>query len=317
MATESRHSVPRRHHGRRRAAWRGIASIALLIGGCTTTATQTPATPTVGPSPTPTYAPTPSPSPLSTPEPSPAAIQDVRVDVHGDVRTVELLVPSAADTGDPLPLLVLLHGNGESPTRWVTRGSPARADLLAEREGILIALPPGRDARWDAMLGDQPESPDVVYVAGLVDWLIATYRVDRERVYVGGFSMGAVLAGRLGCERADLFAGFLMDAGGDWGGTCSPASPVTVVAMHGTNDTTLPIQPALDFTERWRSLDACPIAPVTTSLTSGRTAITSTDCKAGTGVMFVRVQGANHRYFNDPDALRTAWAFFAAHPRSP
>ena len=259
--------------------------------------------------------PTPPPSPVPSPTPAAAAIQDIGVEVDGATRTVEIVTPSRAETGPALPLLVLLHGNGEGPTRWVTRGSPARADLLAEQQRIIIALPTGLAGRWDPVLGDQAVSPDVAYVAGLVAWMLTTYNVDPERVYVGGFSMGAVLAGRLACGHRDTFPGFLMGAGGDWGGACKPSQSVTVVAIHGTNDTTLPIQPAVDFTDAWRSLDGCSPEPSQVTLTTTATAITSTDCEAGTAVMFVRVQGANHRYFDDPDALRLAWQFFEDHQR--
>ena len=119
----------------------------------------------------------------------------------------------------------------------------ADAAVLAEREGVIVALPPAEDQRWRALIypGEPPtDSPDVAYVGGLIEQLSAAYPVDADRVYVAGWSMGGALTGRIACERADLVAAVAVVAGTDWGGTCEPARAVSVLVMHGTADRTFP-----------------------------------------------------------------------------
>ncbi len=156
----------------------------------------------------------------------------------------------------------------------------------------------------------------MAYIAGLIARLRRDYPVDPERVYVGGFSMGAVMAGRIACQQADLVAGILMDAGDDWQGTCAPLRPVSVFAMHGTADSTLPIGGVRRFVDGWRQFDQCADALHEEALTSTASAQTSGDCAAGSAVTFVTVQGGTHQYFTDPDALETGWEFLTTYRRT-
>jgi polyhydroxybutyrate depolymerase len=253
------------------------------------------------------------------PQPT-AAEKQLLITVGDDERGILLLVPTRgaelASRGGRLPLLVLLHGNNQTP--WVMK-SQADAAVLAEREGVIVALPPGEGNRWRALIdpGQAPTaSPDLAYVAGLIEQLAATYPVDLDRVYVAGFSMGAVLSGRIACERADLVAAVALDAGADWGGACTPSRAVSVLVMHGTADTILSIEGVEPFVEEWRELDACPGDPDKTELTDTATVWSSTGCTDGTAVQFIRIEGASHSWFHDPEAMETAWEFFTTYQPS-
>lgn len=258
-------------------------------------------------------------SEATAPSPQPTAVEEQPlITVGDDERGVLLLLPTRLDElaeGGGVPLLVLLHGNTQTP--WVINGQ-ADASVLAEREGVIVALPPGEGNRWRAMIepGAPPDSPDLAYVAGLIEQLTAMYPVDPDRVYVAGFSMGAVLSGRIACERADLVAAVALDAGSDWGGSCAPSRAVSVLAMHGTADTVLPIEDVERFVEQWRDLDACPGDPDESQLTDTATLQSSTGCTDGTAVQFIRIDGAAHSWFHDPEAMDTAWAFFTTYQPS-
>jgi polyhydroxybutyrate depolymerase len=294
-----------------------VGALGVLAIACAAPATtQEPTAPLATPSTPITAAPEPNSSP--TREAARASKEQPLITVGDDVRRVDVLVPSQHEslaTGETLPLLVLLHGNNQSPSA-ITAASGA--DRLAEREGLLVALPPAIDRRWQALpASGQPvtDSPDVIYLAGLIEQLTAAYSVDPERVFVAGFSMGAVLSGRMACERADLVAAVALDAGTDWGGECAPARAVSILVMYGTGDTTFSIDGAEAFADQWRSLDACPGSPVTAALTADAVVMTSAACADGTAVQFVRIEGAGHQWFGEPSATEIAWDFFTTHQR--
>lgn len=234
-----------------------------------------------------------------------------------DTRDVQVLTPQGLDSESGLlPLLVLLHPNNSSPTAMI---GLAQADLLAQREGLIVALPPALARSWRGrVLGDSGTSDarDAEYVSGVIRRLMIDYQVDPQRVAVAGFSMGAVVAGRIACEHADLVVAAVLVGGTDWGGECAPAQPVSVLVLHGTADQTFTISDAEAFADKWRELDGCP-APATDSSPGADTiARTSSGCDDGTAVEFVRVEGQGHSWFKNPNATELMWSFLTTYQPS-
>jgi polyhydroxybutyrate depolymerase len=230
--------------------------------------------------------------------------------IGGDERVVDLYMPDIA-SGDTAPLLVLLHANGESP---FVMEQESRIGELAARERIIVALPPARDHRWVVMVspGDPiTQSADADYVAGLIERLVDDLPVDGQRVFVAGFSMGAVLTERMACQHADLVAAVALNAGAPWSDECSPSRPVPILVMHGTADTTFRIALAGEVVTRWRELDGCNGAPATTQLSDVATSELSEDCAGGSAVQLVRYAGSGHRWLANPDATDVLWSFFS------
>src|SRR5262249_49931785 len=105
----------------------------------------------------------------------------------GDDRDGFLYAPpgySPDRDGAPAPLLIMLHGAGN------TALSVQYALPLADEFGILVLAPDSRDERtWDGVL--RSWGPDVEFMTAAMDQTLGRYRVDRTRIGVGGFSDGA------------------------------------------------------------------------------------------------------------------------------
>lgn len=230
------------------------------------------------------------------------------ISVAGDERTVDLYVPAIL-AGQQAPLIVLLHPNGGSP---FSIEKLSQIGVLSARENVVVALPPAaaRGRFWDAM---NPDSPDETYVVGLIDQLLTTLPIDPARVFVAGFSMGAVLSERIACRFADRVAAVALDAGSPWSDECTPTRPVSILIMHGTEDTTFPIEDATAMAQQWRSLDGCQGEPLTTQLSPIAESVLDADCEDGAAVQYVRYTGAIHQWFTDPDATELLWTFFQTH----
>jgi polyhydroxybutyrate depolymerase len=231
--------------------------------------------------------------------------------IGDDERVVDLFTPSIP-SGEAAPLLVLLHANGESP---FVMEQESRIGELAAREGVVVALPPAPEHRWVVMVasGDPvTQNPDVDYVAGLIGRLVRDLPVDRDQVYLAGFSMGAVLAERMACQHADLVAAVALNAGAPWSDACSPSRPVPILVMHGTADNTFRIALAGEVVTHWRELDGCTDATVTTQLSDTASSEVNADCTEGTTVQFVRYAGSGHRWLANPDATEVLWQFLSA-----
>lgn len=241
-------------------------------------------------------------------------MQQVSIAVGDDERLVDVFAP--ADAGpDPTALIVMLHANGETP---YLMEQESEIGVVAARERVIVALPPARDHRWNARIccGDPVvPSPDVAYVKGLITRLIADFPIDRDRVFVAGFSMGAALSERMACEAADLVTAVAINAGAPWSDVCEPSRPVSILVMHGTADSTFPISGAVQIVNRWRERDACQGQPAIAELGDGVTSETNEQCRSGTAVQFFSYRGAAHRWFEKPDATDLLWTFFESRTR--
>jgi predicted esterase len=117
---------------------------------------------------------------------------------HGRLQDYAMRVPSRyATSSAKWPLIVYLHGFGGNPDEafYLPLGLAARAD----REGYLLASARGRGDHFYTGAGDL----DVMEVLRDVE---AHYRVDRNRVYLMGHSMGGYGTNNVATHHPDLFA---------------------------------------------------------------------------------------------------------------
>src|SRR6516164_1430212 len=93
----------------------------------------------------------------------------------GDDRDGFVYIPGGYTAGKPLPLLIMLHGAGN------TSLSVQYALPLADEFSVIILVPDSRDERtWDGVL--RSWGPDVEFISNAVAQTVARYSVDRDRL---------------------------------------------------------------------------------------------------------------------------------------
>lgn len=261
-------------------------------------------------------------------------------------RTYRTYRPSSIDQRPGL--VFVLHG---------TIGSGKDAEdftsfnQCAERLKWLVVYPdahnPGIEGGWRTFATDFPSRSvdDVAFIESLVRRFQSVDGIDNDRIYVTGWSRGAMMAHRLGCELSGLLAGIAPVAGNLATPTGSieripkkPVHPVSLLVIHGTSDRVVPIEggpspkypqynsyaPLSDVLSAWRSWNQCDSidgvseeGPVTT-----RWWRSSVGCE----VELRLIVGGTHTWPGppkhlppDPDGCLNASTviadFFAAHPR--
>lgn len=182
-------------------------------------------------------------APSAAPEMSPAVIRTLPQDpTRIAARPYRLIVPPGA--ADKRPLVLFLHGYGASALVFE---SALGVSALANTHGVVAALPDGtKDSRgmryWNASGAccdlDHAGVDDVAYLSAVIADAMSKQSIDPKRVFVLGYSNGGFMAHRLACELGDVIAGVASVAGAGWDGApeCRPASPVTVLQIHGDAD---------------------------------------------------------------------------------
>jgi len=198
------------------------------------------------------------------------------IEYQGLTRTYTLYLPSAAADGEPLPLLIALHGGGGNGPQFMRSSN---FNELAEAQGFMVIYPDGVGRQWhDGRDIVNSTVDDVGYIATLLATLQRDYPIDTERVFVTGISNGGFMTMTLACERSELFAGAAVIVAGlpeRIRDSCAP-SPLPVLIMNGTDDPLVPydggpvvvgdeergITLSTDATVAfWREVNGCPENP--------------------------------------------------------
>lgn len=165
----------------------------------------------------------------------------------GDDRDGFVFVPKDYTAGTPAPLLVLLHGAGN------TSLSVQYALPLADEFNVLVLAPDSRDERtWDGVL--RSWGPDVDFLSAAVGQTAARYNIDTSKVGVGGFSDGASYALSFGITFGDQFSRIISMSPGVMQPMAARGKP-RIFISHGTSDPIMPIdETSRKFVPKLKSL---------------------------------------------------------------
>ena len=151
------------------------------------------------------------------------------------LQPYRLFVPDCYDAAKPAPLVLALHGMGGDENSMLTAYNDGQLKREAQRTGMLVACPKGRDSA--SMYRDAAEQ-DVVDVIADVR---KTYAVDGARVYLMGHSMGGYGTWSVAMSHPDLFAGLGPIAGGGNPSGVAKIARIPMYVVHGDNDRTVAV----------------------------------------------------------------------------
>jgi polyhydroxybutyrate depolymerase len=262
----------------------------------------------------------------------------------GVKREYLLYVPKRYDRSKPTPLIVSLHGAGV----WgAVQRDMSRWNDVADREGLIVVYPSGAGGRGVSVWheGVRPGlSPDVKFIAALIDTISAHYNIDPARVYANGLSNGGGMSFALSCSLSDRIAAVGLVASAQflplkW---CTDRHPVPMINFHGTADSVAPykggtswvapgyrrFQNQLTFVANWARRNRCAPSPVDSTIAVDVTRRSYMKCADGADVVLYTIQGGGHTWpgggplpewfvgttTRGIDASSLMWAFFRAHP---
>lgn len=131
---------------------------------------------------------------------------------HAGTRAYKLYIPAsyAGQLGEPVPVVVMLHGCTQSPDDFA---AGTQMNALAEQHGFLVVYPAqaanangSKCWNWFRSEDQDRDRGEPALIAGITNEVVATYHVDKRRVFVAGLSAGAAMAVILGVTHPDIYA---------------------------------------------------------------------------------------------------------------
>jgi polyhydroxybutyrate depolymerase len=193
-------------------------------------------------------------------------------------------------------------------------------DSLSDAGGFIVAYPQGSNSGglfpsdWNGGnccgAAARNNVDDVGFLTDLTAEISRNLPVDRNRIYVAGFSSGAIMAYHAACKLAPMIAAIAVVSGSLKDDSCAPGSAVGLIAVHGTSDDEVPyddvadtdppvvqtgvaaqLPPSVQF---WAGTNGCYGATV--SMQSADVSVTSfTSCTRANVVLYT-IEGGWHEW---------------------
>ena len=176
-----------------------------------------------------------------------AQIEDFQV----GSTTRKMLVYAPSTIVPNRPLLISMHGYNQdinyqrTQTQW---------ESIAKVNNFVVVYPGGINNSWDIS-----GTTDIDFILAIIDEMVKRYDIDRERVYLSGFSMGAMMTYYAMTKIADKIAAFAPVSGYNMAGPDTNSSrPVPIIHIHGTADDVVPYSGVAASLSAWVARDGCP-----------------------------------------------------------
>jgi poly(3-hydroxybutyrate) depolymerase len=242
-----------------------------------------------------------------------SVVQAENIRVGSQTRQMTVIAPSGLS--NPM-LIIQLHGMNQDAAY---QKNASKWEPIADREKIIVVFPEGINKSWD-LSGNS----DLDFIQAIIDTMDSRHKIDRNRVYVSGFSMGGMMCYHVANKMSDKIAAVGPVSGYPMGGTTATSTrPIPIMHIHGTTDEVVGFSGVAGTLSAWRNHLGCPSNSETIKpYPSGKSGSAATKqtwgpCDENSEVVLISIEGKGHWYSMDEASVNSSeelLAFFKAHP---
>lgn len=181
-----------------------------------------------------------------------AAFALENIQVGNTTRTIIAYAPQ--NLPQNRPLVIACHGaNQDAP--YLQNAS--KWESVADTAKFVVVYANGVNKMWDIS-----GTSDLQFMEVIINTMYERYKIDRNRVYLTGFSMGGMFTYYAATKMADKIAAFAPVSGYPMGGPNATASrPVPILHTHGTGDDVCVYSNVQSHINAWVAFNGCDQTP--------------------------------------------------------
>ena len=228
------------------------------------------------------------------------------INVNGTTRSMLVYAPSGIEKNRPL--IIQMHGmNQDAPYQK----NAAKWEPIADTARFVVVFPNGENKAWD-ISGDK----DLNFIKAIINEMYSKYGIDKNRVYVSGFSMGGMMSYHVANKMGDQIAAIAPVSGG--GSPSSPKRAMPIMHTHGTTDDVVNYNSTVNTLKSWVNAQKCSsgsqkIKPYPASRPGSAASLEIwSGCTDGVEVRLMTIDGKGHWYSMDEASVNTSveiWNF--------
>jgi poly(3-hydroxybutyrate) depolymerase len=186
-----------------------------------------------------------------------------RLDAANEIIPYRMYVPTAYTGAKAFPLIVALHGLGGTEDSFFDNYDK-RLPPLAEQHGYILVAPLGYrvDGSYGWGLGTAPADPNVRRTQDLSEQDVMQvlqrvrqqYKVDENRIYLMGHSMGGIGTWKIAPKFPDIWAALGPIAGNGAPDTLDKIRHIPEIIVHGDADPTVPVSGSRNMVAKLKEL---------------------------------------------------------------
>ena len=228
-----------------------------------------------------------------------------KIQVGNSTREMLVYVPNGLP--DYAPLVISMHGMNQDAAY---QKGMANWAAVADTAKFAVVYPEGIDKSWD-IGGDR----DTKFVEAVIEYMFEKHHINKNRVYLSGFSMGGMFTYHAAALIADKIAAFAPISGYDMGGNASSPRAIPIIHTHGTDDDVVGYSGARPYLLKWVAIDKCNQTSVYTKPYNGKSNASMevwSNPETGVEVALLTLDGKGHWVSMDASSVMTSceiWNF--------
>lgn len=178
------------------------------------------------------------------------ALENIKV----GTTTRTMIVYAPANLPRQAPLVIACHGASQDAaylqglSKW---------ESVADTAKFVVVYANGVNKYWDIS-----GTSDLKFMETIIDSMYSRYHINKNRVYLTGFSMGGMFTYYAASKMADKIAAFAPVSGYLMGGPNATASrPVPILHTHGTADDVCVYSSVQSHIDAWVKFNGCNTTP--------------------------------------------------------
>ncbi|HZL11367.1 MAG TPA: prolyl oligopeptidase family serine peptidase [Prolixibacteraceae bacterium] len=177
-----------------------------------------------------------------------SAQKKMKTTIQAEINYLMFLPKDYSEKGEPSPMIVFLHGSGERGNdleKVKAWGPPAIVEKNPDFPFIVLSPQCPEGQWWNSYL-----------IKGMIDDVLATYNVDKNRVYLTGLSMGGFGTWDLAIAYPNYFAAIAPICGGGNPQLIYQLKDIPIWVFHGKKDTSVPEERSAEMVEALKKIGA-------------------------------------------------------------